>query len=657
MRATCLCFFVLSVCRFVGGQNLGGLGTLLGGLSGNVGEVVNEALKGDVNGTLDAAEVLVNDTTSDTLNFVQSTLNNFPILARMNITIKFPTLDEIFTNASGISTALQQEAAVSLAVNNKILTNATTKTFKRNVFGIRDYREQCQGSSCITLKINRRSYRNMSYGANKNPAPNATSLAAEGITLDFYKDDHHQRARRLAENTTEGVGADKSLDVGPSLPNATKWPSNWEEIVTPAPLYVRAPKPVNPMELIALVDTDGATDPEVQKAFRRMLFGTPPPSLNWVQKGKVTTAKNQGDCSSCWAFTFGSMFESAVMIAEDLHNGVDLVHDWSPSERNNSNFFKKRIAMASLSVEETLQCTKYEGQGVGGCLEGNVLAAVRTLLAEDEESRGLASWSATPYTLGNLSDADYEATDGTGIIEGRCKEIRDKHPKTCGTKKLKNAISFLPRISNPDNSSEMWSVLNDTIIMNMLTLGPLAVTIATANDATPQASAIWSNYDGGVLSTERGCPLLPNGAEAKVNHAVTMVGYNTSEDGVDYWILKNSWGIDWGHNGFLYIKKGNDESHCSLFQRSLSSLVLSDAEGDKCEDTESNPIYSVEEAISMQYAIDGGNPSLLLLSPREALLAEAALQGSCGATDGYECKQVCEASGCKYELVKEGGSD
>ena len=63
--------------------------------------MVNEALKGDVNGTLDATEVLVNDTTSDTLNFVQSTLNNFPILARMNITIKFPTLDEIFTNASG----------------------------------------------------------------------------------------------------------------------------------------------------------------------------------------------------------------------------------------------------------------------------------------------------------------------------------------------------------------------------------------------------------------------------------------------------------------------------------------------------------------------------------------------------------------------------
>lgn len=344
------------------------------------------------------------------------------------------------------------------------------------------------------------------------------------------------------------------------------------------------------------------------------------------------------------------------MIADDLQNGVDLLHNWSPSDRNNSDFFRQHIAMSSLSVEEILQCTEYPMEGTGGCGEGQALQAVRALLAEEEENRGLVSWSFVPYSMGNMSDADYEATGGTGIIEGQCKKIRDKHTKACGTKRLKNGISLIPRIPNPDNSSELWSVVNDTMIMNMLTLGPLAVTISTGTEATPQASAIWSNYAGGVLSTEAGCPLLPTGVETVVDHAVAMIGYNTTEDGVDYWILKNSWGNSWGDDGFFYVKKGNDESHCSLFQQPLLHVIMGDAEGDKCEDAVPTPTYSVKEAISVQYQSDGGNPSLLLLTPGEALIAEAALTGSCGDKE-YECKSVCDAAGCKYELLKEEAAE
>ena len=81
--------------------------------------------------------------------------------------------------------------------------------------------------------------------------------------------------------------------------------------------------------------------------------------------------------------------------------------------------------------------------------------------------------------------------------------------------------------------------------MNMLTLGPVAVTLAPGQATTPQADAIWSNYAGGIMSTDRGCPLLPNGNQQAVEHAALLVGYNTSEHDVDYWILKNSWGLDW----------------------------------------------------------------------------------------------------------------
>lgn len=77
--------------------------------------------------------------------------------------------------------------------------------------------------------------------------------------------------------------------------------------------------------------------------------------------------------------------------------------------------------------------------------------------------------------------------------------------------------------------------------------GPLSICL--------YVTAKWRFYSSGVW--------YHNECSPNSNHCVVIVGYGT-ENGNDYWLMKNSWGANWGLDGYIKVARNKHPNYCGI---------------------------------------------------------------------------------------------
>ncbi|CAK9165922.1 unnamed protein product [Ilex paraguariensis] len=209
----------------------------------------------------------------------------------------------------------------------------------------------------------------------------------------------------------------------------------------------------------------------------------------------IVPIKDQGHCGSCWAF-------GAVESLSDrfcIHFGMNI----------------------SLSVNDLLACCGF--MCGGGCDGGYPIYAWNYFV-----QNGVVAEECDPYfDNSGCSHPGCEPAYPTPMCERKCVK-----ENLLWTESKHFSVNAYRIDSDPYN-----------IMAEVYKNGPVEVSFTVYEDFAHYKSGVYKHMTGDVMG----------------GHAVKLIGWGTTDDGNDYWLLANQWNRSWGDDGYFMIRRGSNE--------------------------------------------------------------------------------------------------